>query len=142
MAKARGRASVPIAQIGGSAYLLCGQAGPTLRPSRPGVATVRIMTLTLCVSLWPRPDQEAQLVEYEDKVLALLPEHAGRLIARARSANAADRGDGAYETQLIQFDSDASLASYMADGHRTALAAARDAAIERTDIQRVELIPN
>ena len=72
MAKARGRASVPIAQIGGSAYLLCGQAGPTLRPSRPGVATVRIMTLTLCVSLWPRPDQEAQLVEYEDKVLALL----------------------------------------------------------------------
>lgn len=100
------------------------------------------MTLTLCVSLWPCADQEAQLADYEDKVLSLLPDHGGRLLARARSANTADRGGSAYEMQLIQFDSDDGLASYMADGRRTALAAVRDAAIERTDIQRVELVHN
>jgi len=98
------------------------------------------MTLTLCVSLWPRPGRHAALVDYEDKVLALLPDHDGCLVARARAAASAEPGDGAYETQLIRFDSEEGLASYLADERRAALAGTRDAAIERTGVQRVELI--
>jgi hypothetical protein len=97
-----------------------------------------VAVVTLCVSLWSVPGQEAALVAYEDLVLALLPEHDGRLIARARRSSGDT--DGPYETQLIQFTREAGFDAYMADERRTALAPMRDAAIERTDLQRVDLI--
>jgi uncharacterized protein (DUF1330 family) len=84
------------------------------------------------------PGQDSALVDYEDLVLALLPEHGGRLVARARRTSPST--DGPYETQLIQFTSPDGFASYMADDRRTSLAAARDAAIERTELQHVDLI--
>lgn len=93
--------------------------------------------MVLCVSLWPHPDHEVHLVEYEDAVLALLPEHGARLVARAR---AAEPGAAAYETQIIELPSEDALAAYMADPRRAALTAARDAAIARTQIHRVDLV--
>lgn len=38
----------------------------------------------LCVLLWPRPGATEALIAYEDKILALLDEHGGRILLRAR----------------------------------------------------------
>lgn len=95
------------------------------------------MNLTLCVLLWARPGADDALVAYEDQALALLPEHGGRVLQRARSSGA----DGQpLEIQLIEFPSAAALDAYMSDGRRTSLAAERDRAIERTQVIDVELV--
>jgi hypothetical protein len=44
------------------------------------------------------------------------------------------------EVQLIQFPSEDALASFMGDERRGALASERDAAIERTEVLRVDLV--
>src|ERR1700679_83318 len=94
----------------------------------------RIMPLTLCCLLWAHPGQEAALITYENRVLALLPEHSAKLISRVRS----DGEDGhPLEVQLFEFPSRASLDSYLADERRAALAADRDAAIARTELINV-----
>ena len=96
------------------------------------------MTITLCVLLWPRPGQGDELTEYEDRVLALIPEHGGRILQRARS----DGADGQpLEVQLLQFPSPDALEDYMNDGRRTALAGDRDRSVDRTEIINVELRP-
>jgi uncharacterized protein (DUF1330 family) len=95
------------------------------------------MTLTLCVLLWAREGREADLISYEDRVLRLLPDHGGRLLQRARAAG---KPDGPLEVQLIQFRSEDALAGYMADERRSALSSDRDAAIERTEVIRVDLV--
>ena len=94
------------------------------------------MTVQLCVLLWARPGAAEALAAYEDKVLALLGEHGGRLVQRARADGADGRPD---EIQLIEFASRAGYDVYLADARRTALAAERDAAIARTDLYPVEL---
>lgn len=94
------------------------------------------MTVQLCVLLWARPGAAEALAAYEDKVLALLGEHGGRLVQRARADGAEGRPD---EIQLIEFASRAGYDGYLADARRTALAAERDAAIARTDLYPVEL---
>lgn len=96
------------------------------------------MSVVLCVTLWAVPDRELQLAEYEDAVLALLPEHGARLVARVRTAE--PRVDAAYETQIIELPSDGALDAYMADPRRMAMTATRDAVIARTEIQRVDLV--
>jgi hypothetical protein len=96
-----------------------------------------IMSIQLCVLLWARPGAAEALIAYEDTVLALLAEHDGRLLQRART----DGADGApAEIQLIEFASQAGYDGYMADERRTALADQRDAAVARTDLYRVALV--
>ncbi|MFI6934837.1 hypothetical protein [Streptomyces sp. NPDC050287] len=95
------------------------------------------MTVHLCVLLWARSGAGEALAAYEDKVLALLGEHDGRLLQRARTVGA---GVGPDEIQLIEFASQAGYDGFTADPRRTSLAAERDAAIARTDLHRVELV--
>ncbi|MHC3471334.1 hypothetical protein ACYF6T_21925 [Streptomyces sp. 7R007] len=95
------------------------------------------MTVQLCVLLWARPGAARALASYEDKVPALLPEHGGRLVQRARADGADGRPD---EVQLIEFATRAGYDAFMADDRRTALAGERDAAVERTDLYQVDLV--
>jgi uncharacterized protein (DUF1330 family) len=95
------------------------------------------MSLTLCVLLWPRQGHEAGLIEYEDKVLRLVPEHGGRVLQRARAAGSPDEP---LEVQLLEFPSDAALDEFMNDARRTSLTDERDRSIARTQVLRVELL--
>ena len=95
------------------------------------------MTVTLCVVLWPVPGQEDALVDYEDRVLALLPKHNGRLLQRVRSV---EIEPGPYEFHVIEFRDEASFDAYMNDPARTAHSQLREQAIARTEVVRVEPI--
>ncbi|MFD8305419.1 hypothetical protein ACFV29_24220 [Streptomyces sp. NPDC059690] len=95
------------------------------------------MRIRLCCLLWARPGAAEALAAYEDKVLALLGEHDGRILQRARADGAAGRPD---EIQLIEFASRAGYDGFMADERRTSLAGERDAAIARTELYPVELV--
>jgi hypothetical protein len=93
--------------------------------------------LTFYVLLWSQPGMEDALVAYEDVVLALVDEHDGTVVARAR-------GDGAdgrpLEIQLFEWASQSAMDGFMSDPRRTALAADRDRAIARTEIVPVQLV--
>ncbi|TQJ91390.1 hypothetical protein [Streptomyces sp. SLBN-31] len=93
------------------------------------------MTIRLCCLLWARPGAAGALAAYEDKVLALLGEHDGRILQRARAHGAEGRPD---EIQLIEFASRAGYDGFLADERRTSLAGERDAAIARTELYPVE----
>jgi uncharacterized protein (DUF1330 family) len=97
------------------------------------------VSLTLCVLLWPRPGQDEALVAYEDEVLALLADHDGRVVHRARTVDTPRLDDEPLEVQLLEFADEASLDRFMADERRVALADQRDRAIERTQVLRVDL---
>ena len=89
------------------------------------------MSLTLSCLLWAHSGRESALVEYEDKVLALLPDHDAKLLSRVRS----DGTDGhPLEVQLYEFPSQEALDGYLGDDRRTALAAEREASVARTEI--------
>jgi uncharacterized protein (DUF1330 family) len=91
----------------------------------------------MCVLLWAQPDADDALIAYEDRVLALVPEHGGRVLNRARSSGA----DGQpLEIQLLEFPSAAALSGYMTDSRRVALADDRDRAIAKTEVINVDLI--
>jgi len=88
------------------------------------------------VFLWPHPGMEQALVTYEDAVLALVGEHDGEVLHRART----DGADGMpLEIQLFEWASQEAMDGYMADPRRTSLSAERDRAIARTEIVPVEL---
>lgn len=93
--------------------------------------------LTLCILLWAHPGAEEALTAYEDQVLALLPDHGGRVIQRARS-----KGAGGYplEVHILEFPSPRALDDYVADSRRQALAGDRDRAIAKTEVIEVDLI--
>jgi hypothetical protein len=92
--------------------------------------------VALCVLLWARPGAEGGLIASEDKVLALVPGHGGRVVQRARGSGT----DGQpLEIQFLEFPSAAALEAYMTDDRRTALAAERDRVIGRTDVMQVQL---
>ena len=95
------------------------------------------MSLRLCVLLWPRPNAAAALVDYEDRVLALMGEHGGVVLQRVRSDGAAG---APLEIQILEFPDEAALAAYLADGRRAALSSDRDAAVERAETYRVSLL--
>lgn len=95
------------------------------------------MTLVLTAQLWPHPGQEQLLIDYENTVLALIPQHGGRVIARVRRA---DDSEGAFETQIIEFPNQDALAAYMVDPVRVALADTHARAIARTEVTRVEVV--
>ncbi|WP_255491776.1 MULTISPECIES: GNAT family N-acetyltransferase [unclassified Actinotalea] len=85
----------------------------------------------LCCLLWAREGEAAGLREYEDRVLALVPEHGGQVLQRLQSI--ADGGQPT-EVQLYRFPSQASLDSYLADPRRRALAGERDRVVGRTEL--------
>jgi uncharacterized protein (DUF1330 family) len=95
------------------------------------------MTVTLCVLVWAREDREADLISYEDRVLQLLPDHGGRVLQRARAIGEPGQP---LEVQLIQFPSEDAFASFIGDERRGALGSDRDAAVERTEVLRVNLV--
>jgi uncharacterized protein (DUF1330 family) len=91
----------------------------------------------MCVLLWAQPDADDALIAYEDRALALVPEHGGRVLNRARSSGA----DGQpLEIQLLEFPSAAALSGYMTDSRRVVLADDRDRAIAKTEVINVDLI--
>ncbi len=91
----------------------------------------------MCVLLWAKQDAESALVAYEDRVLALVPEHGGRVLQRART----NGSDGQpLEIQLLEFPSAAGVSDYMSDERRLSLADERDRAIARTEVFNVELM--
>lgn len=95
------------------------------------------MTVRLGVLLWARPGATGALIGYEDKVLALLDAHGGRVLLRGRT----DGAPGApTELQVIEFASPDGYQGFLADERRVALAAERDAAIARTDIYPIDLV--
>ncbi len=92
--------------------------------------------IQLCCFLWAHPGQEAALTAYEDRVLALVPEHSGEVLQRAVS----DGADGRpHEVQLYRFASQQDLDGYVADPRRTALAQERERVVARTNLFRVDL---
>ena len=95
------------------------------------------MARTVCVMLWERVGRASDLAAYEDTVLALVAEHGGAVLSRVRS-----NGESGVprEVQVIRFPNAAAFDGYLNDGRRLALAAQRDAAIERTDVFDVEQI--
>jgi uncharacterized protein (DUF1330 family) len=95
------------------------------------------MAVTLCVLLWARQGRGEDLISYEDRVLRFVPDHGGRVLQRARTAGEAGQP---LEVQLVQFPSEDGLAAYMADERRSALSGDRDAAVERTEVLRVDLV--
>lgn len=87
--------------------------------------------LTFCCLLWAHPDRVVDLHEYEDAVLALLPEHGARVIERVRGDGS---GDHPVEVQVLRFPDSVSLEAYMTDPRRTALLAERDRVVARTEL--------
>jgi uncharacterized protein (DUF1330 family) len=93
------------------------------------------MALTLAVLLWSHPDQDDALCAYEDDVLALLPDHGGRVVSRVRRRAGEE---GPLEVQIIDLPDDSALDGYLTDPRRAKLADVRDRAIARTDVIRVD----
>ncbi len=77
------------------------------------------------------------LVEYEGRVLRLLGDYGGRVLHRARTAGSRREP---LEVQILQFPSEAALDEYTRDERRAVLADARDRAIARTQVLRVDLV--
>ncbi|GMA25882.1 hypothetical protein GCM10025864_36410 [Luteimicrobium album] len=100
------------------------------------------MPVTMCVLLWETEGNGDLLAEYEDAVLALVPEHGGEVQERVRrtAVPGEPRGEDPLEVQVIELPDDAALAAYMADPRRTALADARDRAVARTQIVSVDRV--
>lgn len=92
------------------------------------------MTIRLRVRLWARPGAGEALEAYEDAVLALLPDHGGRVLERTGGSGL----DAPTEVQLIEFDDQRGHDGFMADERRLAMAGRRDAAIARTEIDAGE----
>lgn len=96
------------------------------------------MTIRLSVMLWAQEGREAELTDYEDQVLQLLPDHGARVVVRARTDG--EQPDMPLEIHIIEFPSEEALQSFMEDERRQALAPLRDRAVARTEVARVELI--
>lgn len=92
--------------------------------------------LLLCCLLWAHPGQEAGLTAYEDRVLALVPDHGGAVLQRAISDGANGRPN---EVQLYRFASQVALDHYVSDPRRLALTEERDRVIARTEVFPVTL---
>ena len=87
--------------------------------------------VVLCCLLWAIQGEEAGLSRYEDSVLALVPDHHGSVLQRARS----DGADGRpHEVQLFRFEDQTALDGYLQDPRRVALSGERDRVIARTEL--------
>jgi hypothetical protein len=89
---------------------------------------------TMCCLLWAQPGLDDDLVAYEDRVLALMPDYGIDVTERIRS----DRGsEHPIEVQLYRVPSQELLDAYLADPRRLELAAERDRVVARTELFRV-----
>ena len=93
--------------------------------------------MTLCVLLWAIDGRIQEMSDYEDRVLALIAEHGGRVANRLRNLA---QDEGPTEIHVLEFPSERALNEYMSDGRRLALAADRERSIARTDVLRVQPI--
>ncbi|WP_448808916.1 hypothetical protein [Agromyces bauzanensis] len=88
----------------------------------------------LCCLLWARTGLESDLVAYEDRVLALMPDYGIEVTERVRS----ERGpEHPTEVQLLRVPSQALLDAYLVDPRRVEFAAERDRVVARTELFRV-----
>jgi uncharacterized protein (DUF1330 family) len=87
--------------------------------------------------LWAAVGEERALADYEDAVLALVPEHGGEVVSRVRRA---DHGDGPLEVQVIHLPDEDALTAYMNDPRRLALADTHRRVVARTELIRVTTI--
>lgn len=96
------------------------------------------MTMQLSVLLWNHPGRSHDLIAFEDAVLALLPEHGGRLISRHVVMNRED-GDP-LEIQVIEIPDEKALNEFVQNPARASLARThdRDGIIARTQVLCVE----
>ncbi len=96
------------------------------------------MPLRLCILLWESAERAGDLAAFEDAVLALLPNHGGRLLTRDRVLDRQD--DDPLEIQLIEIPDEEALAGFLRDPVRIDLARThgRDAIIARTQLLRVQ----
>jgi hypothetical protein len=85
----------------------------------------------MCVLLWANIGQRDALARYEDAVLALLPDHGGRVVRRVPTVPGEGEPD---EIQFLEFGSTGDIDSFMADTRRTVLERDRAAAISRTEV--------
>lgn len=93
--------------------------------------------MTLCVLLWAIDGRIQEMSDYEDRVLALITEHGGRVANRLRNLA---QDEGPTEIHVLEFPSEKVFNEYMSDGRRLALAADRERSIARTDVLRVQPI--
>ncbi|WP_248305393.1 hypothetical protein [Agromyces sp. H66] len=97
-------------------------------------ASIDEEAFTLCCLLWARPGLEHDLVAYEDRVLALMPDYGIEVTERVRS----ERGrEHPTEVQLYHVPSRPLLDAYLADPRRVELTAERDRVVARTELFRV-----
>ncbi|ALG29513.1 hypothetical protein [Glutamicibacter halophytocola] len=93
--------------------------------------------LSLCCLLWARDGEAAGLQAYEDRVLALIPEHGGQVVQRVQSiSDAAAPG----EVQIFRFPSQSSFDSYLSDPRRLALSEERDRVVSRTELFPIDFL--
>jgi hypothetical protein len=92
--------------------------------------------VTLCCFLWAVPGEEAGLAAYEDSVLALVGEHRGAVLQRARSDGTAGRP---HEVQLFRFEDRAALDGFLQDPRRLELSDERERVVARTELFPVTL---
>lgn len=89
------------------------------------------MTVSMCVLLWAPPGQRDALARYEDAVLALLPDHGGRVVRRVPATPHGEQPD---EIQFLEFSSRDGMASFTSDPRRAALVGEREVAVARTEV--------
>lgn len=93
--------------------------------------------VTLCCLLWAHDGMSTGLTTYEDRVLALIPEHGGQVVQRVLGEGL--HGDP-HEVQILRFTSQEMLDSFLADPRRVALASERDRVIKRTELFPIRIL--
>ena len=88
----------------------------------------------MCVLLWEQPGRDKDLAEFEDAVLAMVPDHGGTVVSRETVIERAE-GDP-LEVQILEMPDAQAVAAYLADPRRDALPP-REEIIARTQILRV-----
>jgi uncharacterized protein (DUF1330 family) len=92
------------------------------------------MTLRMCVLLWEQPGRNEDLAEFEDAVLAMVPDHGGAVLSRE---TVIDRADGdPLEVQILEMPDEQAVTAHLADPRRAALPP-REEIIARTQVLRI-----
>ncbi|WP_040875567.1 GNAT family N-acetyltransferase [Streptomyces purpureus] len=99
----------------------------SLEPADP--AAPAAVQLAVLLDVPPAAAEAARA--YEDRVLALLPRHGGRLERRLRT------GDGLSEVHLLRFPSRKALAAFRADPERAELAAGVEVTVRVLEVTDV-----
>ena len=93
--------------------------------------------MRMCVLLWEQPGRDKDLAEFEDAVLAMVPDYGGTVLSRE---TVIDRADGdPLEVQLLEMPDEQAIAAHLNDPRRDALPP-REEIIARTQILRVAAV--